>query len=121
MADKYKTRTIVGFVEDVTIYGNNKKQRDLKARIDTGAVKSSIDARLAAILNLGPIIKRKLVVSAHGKTIRPVMEADVKIGKRRIKSEFTIADRIHMKYNVLIGQNILKQGFLIDPLKKNKK
>ena len=76
---------------------------------------------LAAELQLGPIIKRKLITSAHGHTVRPVMEARIKIGKKKLKSEFTIADRSHMRYKILVGQNILKQGFLIDPMKKVKK
>tara|TARA_B100002003_G_scaffold224275_1_gene229531 strand:+ start:1627 stop:2061 length:435 start_codon:yes stop_codon:yes gene_type:complete len=116
--DKFKNRQIVGFVEYAEIFGNDNKKKKIKARIDTGAVKSSIDARLAAELHLGPIIKRKLVVSAHGRTLRPVMEARIKIGRRKMKSEFTIADRTHMKYKILVGQNILKEGFLVDPMKK---
>ncbi|TKJ17763.1 hypothetical protein CEE44_04490 [Candidatus Woesearchaeota archaeon B3_Woes] len=115
--DKYKKRTVVGFVEDVTLFGNSTKKKKVKARIDTGAVKSAIDAKLAAELHLGPIIRRKLVVSTHGRTLRPVMEAEVKIRSKKLKAEFTIADRSHMKFKVLIGQNVLKEGFLIDPSK----
>ena len=37
---------------------------------------------------------------------------------KEIKTDFTLADRSNMKYSVLIGQNILKQGFLIDPSKE---
>jgi hypothetical protein len=29
-----------------------------------------------------------------------------------------VADRSHLKYKILIGQNILKKGFIIDPQKK---
>ena len=119
--DDYKNRAVIGFIEYVTVTGNNKNKKTLKARIDTGAEKSSMDAKLAAELGLGPIIKRKLITSAHGRMIRPVMEAKIILEKKRIKSEFTIADRNHMKYKVLVGQNILKKGFLIDPLKKIKK
>lgn len=88
------------------------------ARIDTGATKSSVDARLAAELALGPVIKTKLVKSAAGNKLRPVIKASIRISGKSLKSEFTIADRSHMKYRVLIGQNILKKGFLIDPTKK---
>ena len=114
---EFKDRVVVGLVEDIEIKGNNHKKQEIKARIDTGAVKSSIDAKLAAELELGPIVKRKLVVSAHGKTLRPLMEAEIILAEKKIKSEFTIADRDHMKYKVLVGQNILKKGFIIDPLK----
>jgi hypothetical protein len=119
--DKFKNRQVVGFVEYAEVSGNDNKKKRVKSRIDTGAVKSSIDARLAAELHLGPIIKRKLVVSAHGRTLRPVMMAKIKIGRRIMESEFTIADRTHMKYKILVGQNILKEGFLVDPLKKMRK
>lgn len=117
--DAYKNRAIIGLIEDAVLIGNNNKSKHVKARIDTGAEKSSIDARLAAELHLGPIIKRKVIASAHGRTVRPVMEARIIIDGKTLKSEFTIADRSHMKYKVLIGQNILKEeGFLVDPLKK---
>ena len=119
--DKFKNRQVVGFVEYAEVSGNDNKKKRVKSRIDTGAVKSSIDARLAAELHLGPIIKRKLVVSAHGRTLRPVMMAKIKIGRRIMESEFTIADRRHMKYKILVGQNILKERFLVDPLKKMRK
>ena len=116
--NKYEKRIVVGFVEDAVLFGNSTKRKKVKARIDTGAVESAIDAKLAAELHLGPILRRKLVVSTHGRTLRPVMGAEVEINKKKMKAEFTIADRSHMKFKVLIGQNILKNGFLIDPLKK---
>jgi hypothetical protein len=118
--DIYKNKKIVGLIEPVTINGNNGSQKKLNARIDTGAERSSIDARLAVELNLGPIIKRKLISSAQGRMIRPIMEATIKFARKKIKTEFSIADRSHMRYKVLVGQNILKKGFLIDPLKKTK-
>ncbi|MFH2028676.1 MAG: RimK/LysX family protein [Nanoarchaeota archaeon] len=113
----YKEKTIIGLLEKVTIIGNGKK-KTLTAKIDTGATKSSMDSRLAASLQLGPVIKTKLVKSAHGNKLRPIIEADIKFAGKEMKSEFTLADRIHMKYHVLIGQNILKHGFLIDLSKK---
>ena len=114
---KYKNKTIVGLTEKVTIYGKKKKKKII-ARVDTGATKSSVDARLAAELALGPVIKTKLVKSASGNKLRPVIKSKIKIADRTMNAEFTIADRGHMKYRCLIGQNVLKEGFLIDPLKK---
>ena len=110
------TKTIVGLTEFVKINGKTKGKR-IKARIDTGATKSSIDVNLAAKLHLGPIIKNKMVKSAHGSKLRPVIEVEIEIAKKKIKAEFTLADRDHMKYKVLIGQNILKKDFLIDASK----
>ncbi|MBW2983772.1 RimK/LysX family protein [Candidatus Woesearchaeota archaeon] len=114
---EHKDKTIIGLSEKVTIYGK-KKRRSVMARIDTGATKSSMDVKLAAKLKLGPVIKSKLVKSAHGNKLRPVINAEVKLADKKLKGEFTLADRSHMKYRCLIGQNILKEGFLIDPSKR---
>jgi hypothetical protein len=112
-----KDRILIGLTEKVTLFGSDGKGKDVMAKIDTGASKNSVDAKLAADLNLGPIIKTKLVKSAHGNKLRPIVRAKISIAGKELKSEFTIADREHMKYKVLIGQNILKKGFLIDPVK----
>ena len=111
-----KAKTIIGLVEKIYIITQNN-EKVVNAKIDTGATKSSIDKGLAEELGLGPIIKSKVVKSAHGNKVRPIIEVRLKLANRTMKSEFTIADRIHLKYPVLIGQNILKDGFLIDPNK----
>ena len=112
-----KDKILIGLTEKVTLYGNERKGKEVMAKIDTGASKNSVDAKLAAELSLGPIIKTKLVKSAHGNKLRPIVRAKIKIAGKELKSEFTIADREHMKYKILVGQNILKKGFLIDPMK----
>jgi len=117
MVNITKDKIIIGLIEKVRIFGKNK-EKALLAKIDTGATKSSMDSRLAAQLQLGPVIKTKLVKSAHGNKLRPVIESEIEIANKRMKTEFTLADRTHMKYHVLIGQNILKDGFLIDPSRK---
>lgn len=115
--DDSTKKTIVGLTEKIIVHGNNSK-KELIARIDTGATKSSIDLSLASELKLGPVIDSRLIKSAHGAKLRPVVEALVSIKNRRIKAKFTLADRSHMRYAVLIGQNILKMGFLVDPSKR---
>lgn len=110
-------KTIVGTKARVTIIGP-KKKRTLLARIDTGAAKSSVDKKLAKELGLGPVIKYKTIKSAHGTKKRGMIMARVRIANRTFKVFFTLADRKHMKYSVLIGRNILKRGFLIDPSKR---
>ncbi|MEK6949225.1 MAG: RimK/LysX family protein, partial [Nanoarchaeota archaeon] len=92
----------------------------VEAKVDTGASKSSIDIKLASKLGLGPVIKSKMIKSAHGNKLRPIIEAEIILAGRKIKSEFTLADRTHMKYGVLIGVNTLKHGFLVDPSKELK-
>lgn len=106
----------VGLTARVVIFGK-KNKKEVIARIDTGATNSSIDEKLAKELDLGPELKHTKVKSTHGTRYRPVVIVDVLIAGQHKNSEFTIADRAHMKYKVLIGQNILKKGFLIDPSK----
>jgi hypothetical protein len=109
-------RVTLGLIEQVTIIGQKEKQ--VTARIDTGATASSIDIHLAADLELGPLTRTKIVKSASGTKKRPIVHAKVKINGNIMEEEFTLADRSHMTYPVLIGQNILKKGnFLIDPQK----
>ncbi|MGM5483378.1 MAG: RimK/LysX family protein [Nanobdellota archaeon] len=113
-----KDRTILGLVEDIEVYSPGLgKTIKMKARIDTGAQSSSIDQNLAAEFSLGPIIKNKKIRQSHGRSLRPVVKVKVLIEGEDLEGEFTISDRTHMTYKVLIGQDILKKGFLIDPSK----
>lgn len=114
--DLLGNKIIIGLAEKVRVFFDSG-QKIVIAKIDTGATKSSIDTNLAAELKLGPVIKSKLVKSAHGSKLRPIIEAKIELAGKKIKSEFTLADRAHMKYRILVGQNILKDGFLIDPNK----
>ncbi len=117
----YKGKTVVGLTERIILKSSGGRSKEVLARIDTGATKSSIDVKLAAELNMGPILKAKLVKSASGTSVRPMIQCKLEIANKRVTSEFTIADRSHMKYRVLIGQNILcTNRFLVDPSKGNK-
>ena len=115
---KVNGKIVVGLTEKISLMSSNGNNKEVVARIDTGATKSSIDIKLASKLNLGPVIKSKMIKSAHGNKLRPLIEAEILLARKKIKSEFTLADRTHMKYAVLIGVNILKRGFLVDPSKK---
>lgn len=116
MAGK-RSKTLIGQLERVTLSSKSGKQT-VTARIDTGATLSSIDVKLAAKLKLGPIIEAKAIKSSHGSSVRPVVLAKVKLQDRTINGLFTVYDRKRMKYPVLIGRNILKGKFIIDPSKR---
>ena len=110
-------RAVLGLIEKVTLFGP-KKRKTINARIDTGATKSSMDVSLAAELNLGPIVKKKVVKSAYGTMVRPIIMAKIRINGKILEGEFTLAQRAHLTYPVLVGQSVLKEGkFLVDPLK----
>ncbi|MBS3146811.1 ATP-dependent zinc protease [Candidatus Woesearchaeota archaeon] len=105
-------KNILGLVEEIEIGGEK-----VLAKVDTGATNSSISLHLASKLRLGPIVKTVRVISSHGRTIRPVIKVSIKLGGRRFRVLFNLTDRKKLKFPILIGQNILKRGFLIDPSK----
>lgn len=107
------SKKIIGVVEDVTIIG--KKAKTLSARIDTGATRSSIDESLVKELGLGPIKSSKLVKSALGNHVRPVIDVTFKLGGEKIHADFTVADRSHMRFPILIGRTAMTGRFLVDP------
>jgi len=111
---KIEGKTVIGLVEPVTIFTKAGMKKTIMAKIDTGASKSSVDVNLASQLKLGPIIKSKLVKSASGNKLRPVIESIIELAGKRMEEEFTLADRWHMKYRVLIGKNVLRHKYLID-------
>jgi len=115
---KVNGNIVVGLTEKIELISNKGINKQVVAKVDTGATRSSIDIKFASKLNLGPIIKSKMVKSASGNKLRPVIEAEIILAGKKIKSEFTLADRTHMKYSVLIGVNVLKRGFLVDPSKE---
>jgi hypothetical protein len=115
-------RVILGLSEKVILRGNNGKLQELVVRIDTGATTSSVDEHIATALELGPIIRQKIIKSASGIETRDIVEAEVDIGSMRIKAEFSIANRVKLTYPALVGQNVLIAGkFLVDPLKGGNK
>ena len=119
MLEMTQEREVISLMEQVTLIGPGGEKK-VNARIDTGAQTSSIDVKLAAELNLGPIIETKNVKSAAGVGLRPLIKANINIRGKTMESLFTIANRDHMKYSVLVGRNILREaGFLIDPASGN--
>ena len=105
-------KIILGLIEKVKING-----KEIIAKIDTGADRNSIDTKLAAELNLGPITQTTKITSSHGDSIRPVVQAELEIKNKKIQTQFNLTNRTHMKCPVLIGKEVLKKGFIIDPSK----
>jgi hypothetical protein len=109
-----------------------------KARIDSGAETSSIDARNITrferdgsnwvrfdvpvpgtdkFVTLEKEISRRVRViqaSADEAERRVVVELQFFIGDHRQVAEFTLADRTNLTYEVLIGRNILRDVMLVD-------
>jgi hypothetical protein len=117
----------VGTIEDVILLPWGVK---LSARVDTGAAKSSIDARGLKIkgdkvecrlpdqagglqLRL-PIVEWRHVRSPDGLQRRPVVELEFCLGSRRIRNKVNLNDRSFVKYPLILGRNFLKDHFVVD-------
>lgn len=106
-------KTLIGLTEKIKI-----NEKEITAKVDTGAEYNSICSSLANKLKLGATVRYVFIRSSHGRTRRPIIKAKVEIKGKTFETEFTIAARSHLTYPALIGKNLLKKGFLIDPNKK---
>ena len=130
---------IVGEIEKVGILSINYKT---EARIDSGAKTTSISGTDLRVKKLpdgkstlffsikvngkkmelsAPIIKKikiKSAVTAH-KDGRYVIELPICFGNKTKTIRATVANREKMDYQVLIGRNLLLDGYLIDVSKKH--
>lgn len=121
-ADRVKAEEgvkILKTIEKIKIYTPDKKARRIDARIDTGALRSSIDRKLAEELGLlgeDNILWRNKYAyrSAHGRQLRPVIGLNLRLAGRKIRTSASVADRSKLSTPLLIGRNDLG-GFLVSP------
>jgi hypothetical protein len=127
-----KGKVIIGAVEKVVIM---PWSIELPARIDSGAARTSLDARNLkiqgeeAVFSLPakyggktlrlPVKGWKNVKSSHGVTKRPLVEMDICIGAKRIPVTVSLVDRTRMAYPIIIGRDILANGFVVDVTKSD--
>lgn len=107
-------------VEQVKVYSAGGKKVKVLARIDTGALRSSIDRKFAQDLGLlseDNILWRKRYAyrSATGKQSRPVIGLTLRLAGRKIKTSASVANRTKLATPLLIGRYDLS-GFLVDPI-----
>jgi hypothetical protein len=120
-------KVTIGTVEEVILMPWRVR---LPARIDTGAAKSSLDARELKIhedraefklprkyggLHLRlPIIDWRHVRTPEGIERRPIVELEICFGSKRIRTLVNLADRSMVKYPLILGRNFLKEDFVVD-------
>ena len=120
-------KVMIGGVEDVILLPWGVK---LPARIDTGAAKSSLDARELKVqedrvefklprgygglkLRL-PIVEWRHVRTPEGLERRPVVELEICLGSKRFRTLVNLTDRSMVKYPLILGRNFLKDNFVVD-------
>lgn len=117
-----KEKDVIRLVERVIVRGPGGEEK-VRAKIDTGADRTTVDKILADRLKLGPAVSRVTIkASAAGQKVeRPVVNASIVISGRVYELKVGVADRSQMKYRVIIGRDILRSGdFLIDPSRRKK-
>jgi len=128
-----KEKATIGRVELVTFPGLIDEK--IHARIDTGAKKSAIWASKAEVVDgvlrviffdkgivgyTGDVVTfdeygSTVIASSNGHTEqRYTIKLTVRVGGRRIKATFTLADRSTQVYPILIGRNVLHKKFIVD-------
>lgn len=111
-------RTVVGIEETVTLYDNDGNPHPLKAKVDTGAYRTTIDTALAKQLRLDhPVVDYKDVRGALGEQTRPVVNLSFDIRGRHVKTQAFLADRAHMRYDMIVGRRDIR-NFLVDPARR---
>jgi hypothetical protein len=117
--DTKKDGKIVGIIELVTVRGK-KGMKTVKAKLDTGTDRTCVDYDLAAEVGLGPLIDTIKVRSASGTNPEThiLAEAEIIIHQQYFILPVSLEDRSRMKYEVLIGRDLLERSvFLINPRK----
>ena len=133
-------KLLVGELEQVWL---QNLQLLLPARIDTGAETASLDARNIELFERNsrrwvrfeilhpqtgePLpVERKLtrmvvIMQSNSDQAerRPVIKMGITIGHISQTAEFTLSDRSHLDYQVLIGRNILMDVMVVDVSQKN--
>lgn len=106
-------------IQDVT-FNLKGKEIIIKAKMDTGALSTSIDSSLAKQLELKMLPEKQHVQSASGESLRPIAVVEFTLGGIKISSIANITDRSKMKYPMIVGRRDLGQ-FLIDSAIRNGK
>jgi len=105
--------------EQVKIVGKDKRRHEIRAKLDTGAWRSSIDMHLAKELGLMEkenILWSKIFKSGLGRQRRYVINLTLFIAGRKIKTIASVAKRHNLRTPLIIGRRDLK-GFLVSPRK----
>ena len=122
-----KPKTVIGAVEEVVLSPWGVK---FPARIDTGSELTSLDVRDLTIKNKVaqfrlpekygnillslPVIRYIKVRSADSRGRRPVVEIELCLGSKRIRVQANLNNRSQVEYPLILGRNVLRQGFIVD-------
>ena len=112
----------------------------LKAKVDTGALTSSINAQEIKLFVkdkrkfvrftitdggqkrriIAPLSRKGTVTSSNGiEEPRLFVKLPIRVGDKEYDTEFSLANRKQMEYPVLLGRKFLQNNFVVDVSKIN--
>ena len=107
----------VDIFEAVRVKGQNDKEITIKAKVDTGAWRTSIDKTLAQDLQLldeNNVLWYRRFHSALGIEKRPVIAVTFWLKGKKIRTTAGVTDRSKLRSPLIIGRKDLA-GFLVNP------
>jgi len=126
-----KIKTVIGSEEFVSFpeLGVDK----IRARVDTGAAISSLGVKwikeeegmVSCLLPNKKVVvfdsfEKKTIKSSFGHTEeRYVVKILINVLGRKVRTNFTLANRSKMKFPILLGRKLLKGKFMVDVDLKN--
>lgn len=105
---------ILTIIQEVTFFRNGEPIT-VKAKLDTGAYRTSIDRKFTELLGIALLEEKVFVKSASGESFRPTAKVVFTLGGKKINTIVSIVDRSNMKYPVIVGHRDMKD-FLIKPI-----
>jgi hypothetical protein len=126
-----KQKTIIGSEEFVSF--PELGIDTIHTRVDTGASISSLGVKwikeeegvISCLLPNKQVVtfdsfKKKIIKSSFGHTEeRYVVKILINVLGRKVRTNFTLADRSKMKFPILLGRKLLKGKFIVDVDLKN--
>lgn len=112
-------RRIIGVIQEVVVRGPAGELR-VRAKVDTGAARTTLDTDLAKRLSLGPVLRhvRTRAAAADHPEKREVVSAEIVIAGETFAVQVAVTDRQDMKYHMIVGMDVLARSrFLISPRK----
>ena len=108
----------IGHIEKVLLVKGSRK-KTVEAKIDTGAVKSSVDYRILKELGEFPIVGSKSFKSAISKgDVRPLMKITFFLAGEKIDTVVSAAKRMGLSCPMIVGKKDLEGRFVVNVAKK---
>ncbi len=109
-------RRVIGICEPIEVIDIEGRKHSILVKIDTGAYRTTICQSLADKFGLTKTIRTKRVRGTLGNEERPIVDLSFILDNRLVSTEAFVANRIEMKFDIIVGRKDLKQ-FLVDPAK----